>query len=342
MGKNQLSLDQVLKAVIEKWKRGPDSKWFDALNLPDIEKAYPKGQDLNPWGLRVQKAIADLPKDRCDELTVIEIAAYMLVHQKTAEARLKKYRAVVPEGTFKKDKGWDGGYHLDNAHQGIHARFHYHRNPFQAFLDKQAEALHQTKVTKGHAAWLTSGGLARRQGKQRNDDRRRADSFAAAAQLAADRLAGQPDLAEALKALAESQALLKAQGISIKVELQHMPAFAAFMDAQTQDLSRGVTEPQPWITDAKGRVVDHAGWPLAGAGTIRQVLEKGGTLESMPLMTALKRDWKPGNAFFLWSAVAELAVDRWREDHQKRLPTMRAQETLAKGKNLPSRERIRS
>lgn len=332
---SQLSTDEVLKAVIEKWKHAK-VKWADTLGADEFETAYLKGQKLNTWGDRVKDAIKGLGMDRCNQLTVEEIAAYLKQSQKNAEVKLKLYLGEEIEGSGPSE----GGYHLHNPHRGRYSRWHYHRDPFDRFVDKQAAQLKKRKAEIGRASWKTAKGIALRQGKQRNEDRRQADIFADAAQLAADRLAGQPDVAAALKILAESQALLKAQGI--RVELQLMPAFAAFLDAQTQDLSLAVTEPQPWLTDAQGRVVDHAGWPLAGAGAIRTLLQKGGTVESMSLMAALKREWKAGTPLHLWTAVAEVAMARCRDEHLKLLPKARAIQGMEKQKGMATKDRVRS
>lgn len=332
----QKSLDEVLKAVIEKWKAA-DATWVASLKIPaDFERAYFKGQTLNPWGERVRQAIQGLEADRCNELTVDEIAAYLKQSQKNAEVKLRAYLDVETEGQGPSE----GGYHLGNAHRGRYERWHYHRDPFQAFLDQQKEQLHEKKVAIGRAAWKSEKGVALRQGKQRNEDRRQADIFADAAQLAAERLAGQPDLAAALKILAKDPGVLKAHGITI--ELQLIPAFAAFVDAQTVSIERGVTEPQPWLTDSKGRVVDHAGWPLTGTSAIRTLMAKGGTVESMPLVMALKRDWKPGNALMFWHGVAQLATWRWREDLLKHLPANRARDSMENTDGMRKRDRKRS
>ena len=333
----QKSTSEVLKHLVDTY-RSYDAQWAE--QSKEFDRQYRKGQDLNPWGLKVQKAIQGLKQTRCDELTVLEIAALMLASQKTAERKLKLYIETKPEGS----KAGEGAFHAGNKHLGRYERWRYHRDPFQQFLEEQGEQLRELKSVNAQAAWKSSKGVAMRQRKQRNEAQRQADIFADAAQLAADRLAGQPDLAAALKVLSKSQALLKAQGI--QVELQLLPAFAAFVDAQTQDIGNGVNVPQPWLTDAKGCIVDHAGWPLAGAVAIRAVLAKGGTVESMPLMTALKRVWKPGNAFSLWINVAQLSVDRWQMNHDMlvvlNLATNRARESMEHEVKEATRDRVRS
>lgn len=333
----QKSIIEVLKHLVDAYKSF-DAQWAE--QSKEFDRQYRKGQDLNPWGLKVQKAILDLEQSRCDELTVLEIAALMLASQKTAERKLKIFLDTKPEGS----KAGEGAFHAGNKHLGRYERWHYHRDPFQRFLEEQDEQLRVLKSANARAAWKSSKGVALRQGKQRNETRRQADIFADAAQLAADRLAGQPDLAAALKVLAKSHTHLKAQGIQVEVKV--LPAFAAFVDAQTQDIAHGVSVPQPWLTDAKGRIVDHAGWPLTGAGAIRTVLAKGGTVESMPLMTALKRVWKPGNAFSLWINVAQLSVDRWQMNHdtimEVNLATNRTRDSMGQEVKEATRKRKRS
>lgn len=301
MGKTQLTPDQTLKAVVEAWAnakaqwpapKGPVD-WRQA--LPVLDESFRKSQDLDPWGVRVQDALMHLKADRCNQLSFDELAALQRTGSRNLERLVKEYLVQEQEG----DGPRKGGYHLFDDTLGTYRKWHYHRAPFLVFMDKKGDQTHARKVEVG----------------RRN----------AQAPVQAELLKLDPTLAQRLKELADD---LKTHGFSVAV--RHMSAFASFLDAQTVDLTRTVTEPQPWLTNAKGHVVDHAGWPIATAGAIRTLLEKGGTVESMPLMTALKRDWKPGTPLMLWTAVVELAMERWREDHQKRLPSARAHEALEK------------
>lgn len=301
MGKTQLTPDQTLKAVVEAWAnakaqwpapKGPVD-WRQA--LPVLDESYRKNQDLDPWGVRVQDALMHLKADRCNQLSFDELAALQRTGSRNLERLVKEYLAQVEKG----DGPRKGGYHLFDAALGTYRKWHYHRMPFLNFMDTKGDQTHARKVEAG----------------RRN----------AQAPVQAEILKLDPTLAQRLKELADD---LKTHGFAVSV--RHMPAFASLLDAQTQDLTRTVTEAQPWLTDAKGRVVDHAGWPLTGTAAICALLEEGGTVETMPLMTALIRDWKPGAPLMLWTAVAELAMARWREDHQKRLPSARAHEALEK------------
>lgn len=313
MGKTQLSLDQTLKAVVEAWANAKEQwpaptgpvDWRQV--LPDVDVRYRKSKDLDPWGVRVQDALMRLELDRCNQLSFDELAALQRTGSRNLERHVKEYLVQEQEG----DGPRKGGYHLFDVTLGTYRKWHYHRTPFLNFMDRKGDQTHARKVETG---------------------RRNARAPVEAALLKAD-----PALAKRFKELA---AELESHGFSVSI--RHMQAFASFLDAQAQDLTRTVTEPQPWLTDHKGRVVDHAGWPLTGTGAIRSLLEKGGTVESLPLIPALKRDWKPGNALTLWTAVANLAMERWREDHQKRLPSARAHVALEKQPRRVLSDRKRS
>ncbi|BFI96313.1 MAG: hypothetical protein RSP_18230 [Rhodanobacter sp.] len=313
MGKTQLTPDQTLKAVVEAWAnakaqwpapKGPVD-WRQV--LPDVDGRYRKSKDLDPWGVRVQDALMRLEPDRCNQLSFDELAALQRTGSRNLERHVKEYLVQEQEG----DGPRKGGYHLFDVTLGTYRKWHYHRTPFLNFMDRKGDQTHERKVEAG----------------RRN----------ARAPVEAELLKADSSLAKRFKELAAD---LESHGFA--VSLRHFPAFASLLDAQTHELSRAVTEPQPWLTNAKGHVVDHAGWPIATAGAIRTLLEKGGAVESMPLMTALKRDWKPGTPLMLWTAVVELAMERWREDHQKRLPSARAHEALEKKPRKVLSDRKRS
>lgn len=139
--------------------------------------------------------------------------------------------------------------------------------------------------------------------------------------------------------LAELSKTLATMGVS----LEDLVALQTFVQVQVADITTSVVVRQPWLVDAQGRLTDHAWWAIDNdTESIRADLVAGGTVVHMPLVEALEREWRPGDAFAVWLAIADMAAVRSMESRRRHLAAMRQAQDEGKGKDLPVKERTRS
>lgn len=311
----QKSPQEVLITVVDVLANAnrSDRKWKE--KAKELAQHYRKGHtvEIEALGKEVSQAIAKLPEQRCNELTVDEIAALLQAGVKTAQRRLAEF----VEGVEPSAGPSEGRYHtINKALQGF-KRYHYHLKPFQEFLNDWTKRHEQDQVKKGEESWRSPAGLQRRQGKRRNEAQRQADILEDAKNLALR------DHPEQLESFEKILALFKKQGLVLVA----LPQFAAFIHAQVADITTSVVVNQPWLINHEGQVLDHAWWPIDHTTRqIRTVLEDGGTIVEMPLVESVRTDWKGGNAWGVWAHIAGLAAERWQSETLPRLAKMRSEQ----------------
>lgn len=311
----QKSPQEVLITVVDVLANAnkSDRKWKE--KAKELAQHYLKGHkvEIKALGEEVSQAIAKLPLQRCNELTVDEIAALLQAGVRTAQRRLAEF----VEGVEPSAGPSEGRYHTINKALQGYARYHYHLKPFQEFLKEWTTRHEQDQVKKGEESWKSPAGLQRRQGKRRNEAQRQADIFEDAKNLV---LRDHPEDRESID---KFQALFKKHGFILAA----LPQFAAFIHAQVADITTSVVVKQPWLITHEGQVLDHAWWPIDhNTRQIRAALEDGGTIVEMPLVEAVRTDWKGGNAWGVWAHIAGLAAERWQNEALPHLAKMRSEQ----------------
>lgn len=337
----QMSKADVLLFTIETLAQKDSSL---SAKAGELERAQSKGGHaldavVTRLGADIQEAIRALPMDRCDLLTMPEVTALMGTSERNAERYVSDYLDTHRKG----DRPGHLDYHPRTQRGRKYWKWFYHLKPFDAFLEGLDDREYENRRAAGLRQRHTPAGIAKRQIKAEAEMR---ELGMVQAVLKKDRLdlvrttlADHPLGPQAQGELAALRKTLAAMGVS----LEDMVALQTFVQAQMADITTSVVVRQPWLVDAQGRVTDHAWWAIdADAESIRADLVAGGTVVHMPLVEALEREWRSGNAYAVWSAIADMAAVRSIESRKRHLAAMRQAQDEGNGKDLPVKERTRS
>lgn len=338
----QMSKADALRFTVEALAQSDDSLIAKARKL---ERAWAKGGEVlqgavAQLGETIQAVIRGLPMDRCDQLTIAEVAAFMGTNERNAERHIGIF--LKPPRQRGKGPG-DRDYHIRNKHDRRYWQWFYHLKAVEAFLDEEEELEHGRRRAAGLRQRHTPSGIAKRQERLEAEMREvgmvRAVLKKDRLDLVRTTLAEHPMGTEVLADLAALKAKLAGMGVS----LEDLIGLQTFVMAQVADITTSVVARQPWLLDAEGRLTDHAWWTIDNdAESIRDDLVAGGTVVHMPLVEALQREWRPGDAYAVWSAISDMAAQRSIDTRRRHLAAMRQAQDEGKGKDLPVKQRVRS